>query len=559
MSFLESLQQTIWAILTFSWLRRRAAIHAAVQELTKVSKTAESYEQWHLLQGEIDRLLGLDTWRRGSESRHYDWFKISQQKREIERCQVNGDILNLCGMLRMHPVRNLYDILSPRLYTTAHAGTKLLIEDYVRQVQSCVSHLAAISGTQAGFNSQTKMELFHDTTHTFGRTTLVLQGGSAFSMCHIGVVKALHLRGLLPRIITGTATGALVAALVGVHTDDELLEVLTGKGIDLSSFQRSRTRRRKLADDAPSGTKWLQAVRRRSARFLRTGHIFNIRVLEECAQDNLGDVTFEEAFSKTGRILNVTVALPNEVGIPQLLNYITAPHVLIWSAVVASTATSKTFYAPVQLYCKNETGSTEPFVANDLPALRSKPASSSFPSSSSSSTTTRGIAKLHEAPLKRIGELFNVNHFIVSQTRPYLAPFVRAEQNYPSQHYLPAPVLNTFVRLLSGEVFHLLSQLNALGWLPTTLCRLLMDETIPSNSRWAKISLTPDLTFRDLLALFDTPTEHLLDEWIMRGERSVWPAIPELRVRCGIEFELERAYESVRRRSPDQLGVEFAG
>jgi TAG lipase / lysophosphatidylethanolamine acyltransferase len=545
MSILESLLQKIWAILTFSWLRRRAAIHAAVKDLTKVSKTAETYEQWHLLQGEIDRLLGLDTWRRRSESRHYDWFKISQQKREIERCQVNGDILNLCGMLRMHPVRNLYDILSPRLYTIAHAGTKLLIEDYVRQVQSCVSHLAAISGTQAGFNSQTKMELFHDTTHTFGRTTLVLQGGSAFSMCHIGVVKALHLRGLLPRIITGTATGALVAALVGVHTDDELLEVLTGKGIDLSSFQRSRTRRRKLADDAPSGTKWLQAVRRRSARFLRTGHIFNIRVLEECAQDNLGDVTFEEAFSKTGRILNVTVALPNEVGIPQLLNYITAPHVLIWSAVVASTATSKTFYAPVQLYCKNEIGSTEPFVATDLPALRSKQAS-----------TRRGIAKLQEAPLKRIGELFNVNHFIVSQTRPYLAPFVRAEQNYPGHH---SALLNTAVSLLSGEVFHLLSQLNSLGWLPTSLCRLLMDETIPSNSRWAKISLTPDLTFRDLLALFDTPTEHLLDEWIMRGERSVWPAIPELRVRCGIEFELERAYESVRRRSPEQLGVEFAG
>ena len=86
-----------------------------------------------------------------------------------------------------------------------------------------------------------------------------------------------------------------------------------------------------------------------------------------------------------------------------------------------------------------------------------------------------------------------------------------------------------------------------------------MDETIPSNSRWAKISLTPDLTFKDLVALFDTPTEHLLDEWIIRGERSVWPAIPELRVRCGIEFELERAYESVRRRSPEQMGVDFGG
>ncbi|ERF75456.1 hypothetical protein EPUS_06988 [Endocarpon pusillum Z07020] len=545
MSLLDSLISIVWTILTFSWIRRRAALLAAVEDLKKASKAAETYEQWHNLQAEIDRLLGLDLWRRRNDSKYYDWFKISQQKREIERCQVNGDILKLCGLLRMHPVRNLYDILSPRLYTKAHAGTKLLIEDYIRQVQRCISDLAAISGTQAGFNSQTKMELFHDTSHAFGRSTLVLQGGSAFSMCHLGVVKALHLRGLLPRIITGTATGALVAALVGVHTDDELLEVLAGRAIDLSSFQRARLRRRKLADDAPAGTKWFQAVRRRGARFLRTGHIFNIRVLQECAQDNLGDITFEEAFSKTGRILNVTVALPDEVGIPQLLNYITAPHVLIWSAVVASTATSKTLYAPVQLYCKNEIGSTEPYAATDHDGSPLKQRTGS----------TRGRAELQEAPLKRIGELFNVNHFIVSQTRPYIAPFVRAEQNYAGH----STFLNTLIRLWSGEVFHMLNQLNSIGWLPTPLCRLLMDETIPSNSRWAKISLTPDLTFKDLLALFDTPTEHLLDEWIMRGERSVWPAVPELRVRCGIEFELERAYESVRRRSPEQLGVDFGG
>jgi TAG lipase / lysophosphatidylethanolamine acyltransferase len=545
MSIIESLVQLLWSFLTLSWFRRHATIGAAVKELRIASKSAETYEQWHNLQAQIDRLLRLDIWRQQNDSKYYDWLKISQQKREIERCQVNGDILNLCGMLRMHPVRNLYNILSPRLYTKAHAGTKLLIEDYIHQVQRCVSDLAAISGAQAGFNSQTKMELFHDTSHAFGRSTLVLQGGSAFSMCHIGVVKALHLRGLLPRIITGTATGALVAALVGVHTDDELLEVLTGKAIDLSAFQRSRMRRRKLADDAPAGTKWFQAARRRSLRFLRTGHFFDIKVLEECASSNLGEITFEEAYAKTGRVLSITVALPNEVGIPQLLNYITAPHVLIWSAVVASTATSKTLYAPVQLYCKNETGSTEPYVAVDYPANPKKQRKGA----------SRGTAELQEAPLKRIGELFNVNHFIVSQTRPYIAPFVRAEQNYAGY----STFLNALIRLISGEVFHVLNQLNSIGWLPTPLCRLLMDETIPTNSRWAKISLTPDLRFRDLLALFDTPTETLLDQWILRGERSVWPAIPELRVRCGIEFELERAYESVRRRTPEQVGVEFGG
>lgn len=35
-------------------------------------------------------------------------------------------------------------------------------------------------------------------------------------------MKALHERDLLPRIISGTAVGALIAALICIHTDDEL-------------------------------------------------------------------------------------------------------------------------------------------------------------------------------------------------------------------------------------------------------------------------------------------------------------------------------------------------
>lgn len=42
------------------------------------------------------------------------------------------------------------------------------------------------------------------------------------ALYHIGVVKALNEQGLLPRIISGTAIGAMIAALICIHTDDEL-------------------------------------------------------------------------------------------------------------------------------------------------------------------------------------------------------------------------------------------------------------------------------------------------------------------------------------------------
>jgi TAG lipase/lysophosphatidylethanolamine acyltransferase len=473
------------------------------------------------------------------ESKDYDWADLRHQMREIERYRANEDILSLCGLLRSHPVRNICRILSPSLYSSARAGTKYLIEDWVDQLRNAISSLAALGSSDApfpkgGFDSQTKTELFHDTRQTLGRSTLVLQGGSAFSMCHIGVVKALYLRGLLPKIITGTATGALIAALVGVHPDTSLLDVLKGNGINLSAFEHARVRRKIRRRSSPGS---LSTFRRRVKRFLQTGHFFDIAVLEECARENLGDITFEEAHIKTGRILNITVALPDEIGVPQLLNYVTAPDVLIWSAVVASTATSKTLYAPVRLLCKDDGGRVRPYFACDS---RSEDGTLAI---------RNGRAQLREAPLKRIGELFNVNHFIVSQARPYLIPFVQARRFHAGILGLAAGLL----RGASDEVFHWLKQINTMGYLPTPLGRLLMDETIPSASEWAKISLTPTLSFRDLFRLFDIPTQASLDQWILRGERSVWPAVCELTVRCGIEFELDASYESVRRRLPDPV------
>jgi predicted acylesterase/phospholipase RssA len=53
---------------------------------------------------------------------------------------------------------------------------------------------------------------------------------------------------------------------------------------------------------------------------------------------NVGLYTFQEAFDKTGRIINITVAPNNNYDPPRLLNYLTAPHVCVWSAAAASSA-----------------------------------------------------------------------------------------------------------------------------------------------------------------------------------------------------------------------------
>ncbi len=55
------------------------------------------------------------------------------------------------------------------------------------------------------------------------------------------------------------------------------------------------------------------------------------------------------------------------------------------------------------------------------------------------------------------------------------------------------------------------------------------------------------------MRLLETPTKESLDYWILRGEKSVWPAVGAIKVRCAIESELDRGYQFVRRRKAGGL------
>jgi TAG lipase/lysophosphatidylethanolamine acyltransferase len=229
-----------------------------------------------------------------------------------------------------------------------------LIEDYITQVAQAIADVTKLptspggdeTGVVPGFSSQAKLDLLHDTRQAFGRSTLVLQGGAIFGLCHLGVVKALFARGLLPRIITGTATGALIAALVGIHTEDELPKFLSGESIDLSAFaSKSKTFVvENRHTNSMSFAAWRETLQRRLRRFFREGYFLDVTVLEECVRANVGDLTFEEAYNRTKRVLNITVATTGRGGVPNLLNYLTAPNV-VGNVFPSSRSTADTYHS----------------------------------------------------------------------------------------------------------------------------------------------------------------------------------------------------------------------
>jgi TAG lipase/lysophosphatidylethanolamine acyltransferase len=91
-----------------------------------------------------------------------------------------------------------------------------------------------------------------------------------------------------------------------------------------------------------------------------------------------------------------------------------------------------------------------------------------------------------------------------------------------------------------------LQQLDELGLLPSSIRRFLLDETVPGPS----LTIVPELTPGDFFKLLENPTKEAIDYWILKGERSVWPAVTALKIRCAIEVELDRGYQLVRRRKP---------
>lgn len=155
-----------------------------------------------------------------------------------------------------------------------------------------------------------------------------------------------------------------------------------------------------------------------------------VGVLEECVRSNVGDITFEEAFQKTKRILNIVVTSARKNEVPRLLNYLTAPNVLIRNAAIASCATTG-LYESVPLLAKDHNGHIVAW------------------NSSSISWTDSSIDD--DGPTLRLAELFNVNHIILSQASPFMLPFMK-------EKYSDEGLWGRVYKLISLEIHHRLFQ-----------------------------------------------------------------------------------------------------
>lgn len=414
--------------------------------LNAMSREVNSYTEWLRLARQLDSTSkGVNEWILEDRCELYDCNTLHKRILDIETMIAKSDAFNLIFRLRGGLARDQFGLLQERLFSKAFQGTKRLVERYTQTVCSALNFIADEDlfgnnnqinysdvekvGKEDKIPIEAKLAFFNETRHAYGRTALLLSGGAALGYYHIGVAKVLAEEGLLPRVISGASAGSLMAAMIGSRTESELIDLVKTADFrkDFFSFgwQRKSSLTARFQFLLPSffrtfGDAFFHILsEKKSILKLDTNH------LKEVIIANVGHYTFQEAFDRTGRIVNITVAPLNRYDRPRLLNYLTAPHVCIWSAACASCAIPGVFES-IALVVKEPDGqyreehewtsqcATELSAPNSLPT----PLPTESPSLHSSTKYSDGSIE-NDLPMQQLSELFNVNHFIVSQVNPH--------------------------------------------------------------------------------------------------------------------------------------------
>ncbi len=452
------------------------------RELERQLAEATSYDQWYAVSEQIDDLEGTLAWRdeRGCELLHEKL--IREHIDAMVHCRNKGDTRGLTRVLQESLYRHLGEIANPDLYAVAWTGTKYLVTEFLDEVERSMNFIC--DHDMPGVTEQQKLRLFRDAERVYGRPALMLSGGAAFGVYHIGVTRALWQQGLLPDVIAGSSMGAIVAGAICTRNDQELERFFNEPGeIHLDAFR------------------WLEP-----ARIWRKRHAMDQSQLLHHIHTNIGSTSFREAAEHSGRTLNISVSPTRTRQKPRLLNSLASPEVLVDSAILASCAVPG-IYPPVTLQARD--------------SARGKACKKPY------MPTERWIdGSVHgDLPLMRMARLHNVNRTIVSQANPHVLPFI-------SHHHQRGPgasAKQAAASILHAQVATTL-QLTRNSW-SSSIVRPLLEQAHAMATQTYLGDINVQFPFRPLLyrKLLTNPGREDLEMFIRLGEQATWPRIPIIR------------------------------
>ena len=449
----------------------------------------------------------------GDGTRSYDRELIEEQLRLLRAQRASGNVEEMMFSLRADILRNLGNMtdIGRKLHEPLW-GVPRAVRDYIDETRAQLRAIAQDNDVPI----QEKLAFLQETRHCFGRTALLLSGGGTLGTFHVGVARALHSRGLLPRVLAGSSVGSIVAAIIASRTPEELDEFFSEKHFwdllpDMTFF---------------SGRDFFSSIQ----HLMRTGALHDIDFFQRCLRALLGDLTFQEAYDRSGgRILCVCVCATRAGRSRAFFNYLTSPHLVVWSAVAASCAFPSLF-PPQPLLAKSRNGAFVPWQPEGKLGAR----------------RWRDGSLENDLPMQGLSELFNVNYFIVSQTNPHIVPILRLKRWFASKNRIFAMI----AQFLESEWRHRCTQvLDLVPWVDTFDFAKLFGQQWEGN-----VTVVMEYSWKQFKNIATNPTREFLFETATMGEREMWPKLATIESNCGIEMQLDECVRALREKLSQRQG-----
>jgi len=468
---------------------------AKTRKLKKLEKTmnkAHSYEEWREAAIRHDELSGQKRWREIDQTSQYDYGQIRLRLDRLRGLRARHDYHGLLFTLNEGIHGNMAGMGRSSLYRRAKFGTKNLIEQYIDEIDDSLRFLAELDSKHLAV--QEKLNFFYRANVCFGRSALMLSGGGVLGFYHLGVVKSLLAHGLLPKVISGSSAGSLVAGVLGTHNDKELEHFYDPANVHFEAEREASVFTRMFFGANPQ---------------------IDVGDLESLIARMIPDMTFEEAYEKTGRQISITIAPAETHQTSRLLNAIASPNVYMRSAVMASCAVPGVF-PPVMLMAKNAHGEPQPY----LPTRR---------------WVDGSIAD--DLPAKRLSRLYSSNHYIVSMVNPIAIPFLNKDGGQSALRSalggLGVGMGRELLNFYRGMVQKQGDNWPRFNMLMNSV-HALMDQEYSGD-----INIVPSFRWYNPAKLLSHLSEQDLIELMEGGEHSVYPNIEAIRVCTKISRTME--------------------
>ena len=167
----------------------------------------------------------------------------------------------------------------------------------------------------------------------------------------------------------------------------------------------------------------------------------------------------------------------------------------------------------------------------------------------------------NDIPMTRLAEMFNVNHFIVSQVNPHVVPFLFKDEKAigedvrrSSDTILPGPTwFNNISHLAKSEALHRMHTLAEVGIFPNILTKTV---SVLSQKYSGDITIFPEISYGDFPRMLSNPTPAFMHRAMLAGERATWPKMSIIKNHCSIELALDDAVQKLCARvafSPSEI------